>query len=59
VAGDTAILTFLAKTILGLREPKESPEVNVSVNAAASVASEFSEDLHVRHQGGLKRKFRN
>jgi hypothetical protein len=39
MAGDTAILIFLAKTILGLRELKETPDVNVSVKAAASVAS--------------------
>lgn len=38
MAGDTTLLIFLAKTILGLRESKESPDVSVNVNAAASVA---------------------
>jgi len=38
MAGDTAILIFLAKTILGLRESKETPDVSVNVSAAACAA---------------------
>jgi hypothetical protein len=37
MAGDTTLLIFLAKTVLGLRE-KETPDVSVNVNAAASAA---------------------
>jgi hypothetical protein len=37
MAGDTAILIFLAKTILGLRE-KKSADIRVNVDAAACAA---------------------
>jgi hypothetical protein len=37
MAGDTTLLIFLAKTILGLSE-KEKPNVRVNVNAAACAA---------------------
>jgi hypothetical protein len=37
MAGDTTLLIFLAKTVLGLRE-KQTPDVSVNVNAAASAA---------------------
>jgi hypothetical protein len=37
MAGDTTLLIFLAKTVLWLRE-KQTPDVSVNVNAAASAA---------------------
>jgi len=38
MAGDTTLLIFLAKTVLGLRESKETPDVSVNVSAAACAA---------------------
>jgi len=39
MAGDTTLLTFLAKTVLGLREPKETPDVSVKGNPAGYAAA--------------------
>src|SRR4051794_21842757 len=38
MAGDTTLLIFLAKTVLGLRESKETSDISVNVHAAACAA---------------------
>ena len=39
MAGDTTLPIFLTKTVLGLREPKVTPDVSVNVNTAACAAA--------------------